>query len=434
MATTSLLPLWQRVEEHVTRFVSSCDALWQQRRRCLDTRHLMLAVFKLVAGRGADSYADVISDLADDAHLRRVSKSSLCVARRKLPAEAFQVLHEQIVKDAAAAWPRQGRHWRGRRVFAVDGTKVTLPRELVAAGYPVPYRGYYPTVLLSCLYCTGSKLPLECLLEATGDERSCAHEHLKAVARGDVVVYDRGYFSYALLREHVTSRKDAIFRLCAKGNFQEIEAFFRSRQPETVVRVSLKSDRCRSRYRSRLSAKDIKPLRLRLVKYRVGGEIYCLGTTLLAKRRFPRQELAKLYCARWGVEELFKSSKQTLQLEAFHSHSENGVRQEIYANVTLLTLARLVTHQAEMRLARGKRAATAWQANSRHALHQIARHLAELIAAHPHKPAKLAALVETLVTHVMRQRARKRPDRHYPRRSRRQHRRWMPKHHVSQPA
>ena len=49
--------------------------------------------------------------------------------------------------------------------------------------------------MLSCLYELAPKLPADFELHAHGNERTAALAHLAATAAGDVVVYDRGYFS-----------------------------------------------------------------------------------------------------------------------------------------------------------------------------------------------------------------------------------------------
>jgi hypothetical protein len=55
----------------------------------------------------------------------------------------------------------------------------------------------------------------------------------------------------ALLKAHVDSGKETIFRLTKRGNFGEVGAFFASPAREATVRVSLSSWHCRSHARSR---------------------------------------------------------------------------------------------------------------------------------------------------------------------------------------
>ncbi len=108
--------------------------------------------------------------------------------------------------------------WRGHRVFAVDGSKLNLPRALRACGYSLPSdNAHYPQGLLSCLYHLTSQLPWDFDLVAHGNERRCAMQHLTVLAPNDVVVYDRGYFSYVLLHQHAQTGIHAICRLQDSG-------------------------------------------------------------------------------------------------------------------------------------------------------------------------------------------------------------------------
>ena len=69
-----------------------------------------------------------------------------------------------------------------------------------------------------------------------------------------------------------------------------------------------------------------RPVPLRLVKYTHGGTEYVLGTTLLDPQRYSVAALADLYHARWGIEELYKISKQFLQVDEFHGRTERLAR------------------------------------------------------------------------------------------------------------
>ncbi len=95
----------------------------------------------------------------------------------------------------------------------MDGSKLNLPRGLLDAGYRVPSdNAHYPQGLLSCLYQLRSQLPVDFDLIAHADERQAARAHLDVLSPGDVVVYDRGYFSFAMLRAHVERGLHPVFQ------------------------------------------------------------------------------------------------------------------------------------------------------------------------------------------------------------------------------
>ena len=132
----------------------------------------------------------------------------MSAARAKVDEAIFKSLHAEILKRAGSS------QWKGHRVFAVDGSKINLPRPLLRAGYRLPQeRAHYPQGLLSCLYELTPKLPIDFDLHAHGDERAAALAHLPALAVGDVVVYDRGYYSYRVLLAHAERGVHPLFRL-----------------------------------------------------------------------------------------------------------------------------------------------------------------------------------------------------------------------------
>ena len=89
---------------------------------------------------------------------------------------------------------------------------------------------------------------------------------------------------------------------------------------------------------------------MRLIKYQIGDETICLGTTLLDQNLYTIQDFIDLYHSRWGVEELYKISKRIFIIEDFHAQTERGVKQEIFAHFALVTMNRIFANQADIDL------------------------------------------------------------------------------------
>ena len=101
------MQLWQDVIGTVVRVAGEHDREWLKRQRVLNTLLVMLFVFRRV--------------------------------------------HRALLEQAPA--DRPGRLWHGCRVFAVDGSKLNLPRPPVAAGYATPSAAaHFPQGLLRSLY------------------------------------------------------------------------------------------------------------------------------------------------------------------------------------------------------------------------------------------------------------------------------------------
>ncbi len=418
--------LWQDLIGALSAVATAHDQLWQVRRRVLNTLLVMLFVFRLVFAPRRQGYTATLAELWD--HCRAldvplpqpapVSDAAMVRARRKVHPEVFRQFHAEILRRA----DRPGPLWHGHRVFAVDGSKLTLPRPLREAGYPLPNaQAHYPQGLLSCLYRLHSKLPVDFDLHAHGDERAAARAHLRALAPSDLLVYDRGYYSFELLCAHRQRRLQAVFRIRRKAG-HALDRFIASDLTDTIAEIfpgpAALRELCRKHPRV-----EWRPVPLRLVKYTHGGTEYVLGTTLLDRQRYSVAALADLYHARWGIEELYKISKQFLQVDEFHGRTERLVQQELWAHFNLIAMTRSFTNRdaALCRAAVPADGKPPPQANFKHSLAVVSRHLEALLLRH-------TKFVRETVTRIAEcvgiGRRRPRPNRSYPRRSKRPAPKW----------
>ena len=171
------------------------------------------------------------------------------------------------------------------------------------------------------------------------------------------------------------------------------------------------------------TAAERPPCRLRLAKYVIRDKVYVLGTTLLDAGCYPAADLADLCHGRWSVEELYKASKEMLEIESFHSRSALGVKQELYAHFTRVAMARLFASRCEREF--GARAGEAdrspLRANFSHSLGAVERDLEALLL---HQALQLRDTLDRVLEHPARGPQRERPGRSYPRRSRRPSKKW----------
>jgi hypothetical protein len=435
------IALWEHVVDILHGIAAEYDKKWRQRKRLIDSLMLMLLIFRLVSSKGSQSYATTIDDLWDscdrlDLKLPQegsIAPSSFCAARKKLDESIFQGANTRILE--AYAPQRAGFTWRGHRLFGVDGTKINLPPSLVDFGYSTPNQAaHYPQGLASCLYELRSRLPVDFDLVSHGDERRCARGHLDALRETDVVVYDRGYFSYAMLHQHSHAGIHAIFRL-KERSFAPIKAFFSSEESEKLVTID-PSRASRRHILEKHPDLDIVPLQMRLLKYEIEGTTYCLGTTLVEpNHRYPLRDFKDVYHSRWGIEELYKVSKRVIEVEDFHSKTERGVKQELFAHFLLITMNRLFANQADANLngltgsslgsdepdPTGETAARI-QTNFKNCVHVIQRSLEELVLL----KSQISMAVQKAFASITQQYQRARPGRSYERKSRRPNPKWHP--------
>jgi len=424
--------LWENVIHIFHEVAAEYDQKWRVRRRVIDTLMLMLLIFRLVCSKNTQSYGTTIDELWDNCKQLKwplpqkssIAPSSFCSARQKLDETVFKCANQRIL---AAYADETGRYaWRRHRLFAIDGSKINLPLELRAYGYATPTPGaHYPQGLVSCLYQLKSQLPFDFDLVSHADERRCALRHLDVLEPDDVVVYDRGYFSYRLLHRHCETGIHAIFRLHA-SSASVVEEFMAGSQTEAEVTLR-PCGPARAKLRAESADAQAVPLSLRLLKYEIGGSTYCLGTTLLDACHYPLHELMDVYHSRWGIEELYKISKRLFVVEDFHAKTERGVKQELFAHFVLITLNRLFTNRADLELNPDQRSSSAPEetapqrkTNFKNAIHVLERGLEELLLLHE----QMQGVVQRVFRTVLSRHQRVRPNRSYVRRSMRPHTKW----------
>ncbi len=423
--------MWSRIADAAADIAARRDETWIKRRRTLNTLIIMLFVFRLALSRGRKGYTTVTAELWDQCRRlgvalpqpEPVAISSIAKARARVHEDVFRELHRGIL-----ARDTHGPDWNGRRTFAVDGSKINLPRPLAEAGYPLPSGGaHYPQGLLSCLYRLDSRMPVDFTLTSGADERAAARAHLGALSPGDVVVFDRGYFSFVLLRDMTARGLHPVFRI-QRNSAAGFDRFRDGDRDDALVRITPGKNALR-----RLKAAGIpepaSPIVLRLVRYDIGESRYVLATTLADTERYSRKDLSELYHGRWSIEELFKISKTTLAVEEFHGRSERGVRQELCAHFNLIAMARLFTNRGDAALDEAHEGdLPKMRTNFTNALAMLAGSLEELILT---QTSALADAVSRVANSVLAARARLRPGRSFPRRSQKPVGKWQRRRHQT---
>lgn len=421
--------VWQKVLSTLAETCADFDVAWRQRKRLIDTQLLVLFIFRLVFSKNKQSYGATITELWDQCRTigielpqsKPAAASAFSNARAKLSEDIFKLLNANIISHYTT--PKSDAMWLGHRLFAVDGTKVNLPRQLLEDGYKLPHRNaHYPFGLVSCLYQLRSKIPIDFDLKAATGERTQALSHLTKLTQGDIVVYDRGYFSYAMLYWHIEKAIHPIFRMPIQ-TYSVISDFMRSNKTDAIVEIALTREKY-TKIRAKEPNIDRQKLTLRLVKYQIGDNAYTLGTTLLDSDTYPVAELSKRYHERWGIEELYKMSKVLIEVQDFHGKSERGVKQELYAHFVIITLSRIFSNHIEHDINDGK-LSTAHQEtrlNMKNCLLTMSRHLESLLMQHNRM---LRKTLSVIVSSMMTCRQKVRPSRSYKRRSKKPFSKWQ---------
>ena len=263
-----------------------------------------------------------------------VSAPSFCTARYKITADLLRrMLHELAASfDGAFA---SSQRWLGRRVFAVDGTKINLQRsDELKREFGVPDGAYCPQVLVSILLDVCAKAPVDVVISPfASSEREHLFDMLPSLARGDVLVLDRGYPSHEVLQRLSMDGIDFLVRVPSSHTFKVIDELRESDGDDCIVRVDPPEG----------APMQWTPLTLRAIRLKTpdGAESFFL--TSLQKQQSTQNQLRELYHMRWQVEEFFKVMKSDyIGQGQFRSKLPAGVEQEIHALVLFLAITRVL--------------------------------------------------------------------------------------------
>ncbi len=314
------------------------DARWRKRRRVFDSLPVMPVVIRPVAAPRGQGYRTTLCGPWEQCAAAGVAPpqaeppaaSTACAARDRPAGAAFRRPRAGILASAPDPTP-----WKGRRILAVDGWRIALPREPADQGFRVADGAHHAQGMVSVLYRLRDRIPVDLHLSAHGNGRLAALTHPGRAAEGDVTVHHRGYRSFAMALAHAERGPGFVFRI--QGNANPVsDAFIAPSGTDRTVTPGAPRDGPSLRGRT---------LRVRLVRYVAGDTEFRLATSLLDSRRHRIQPLPDLHHGRWGTGEMYRSGKSVIG--DLHARSERGVRQEIYAAFVPRTPARRLSSRCD---------------------------------------------------------------------------------------
>lgn len=342
--------------------------------------------------------------------------SSVCEAKQKMPEDIFLKINKDLVlkyEEGVKEGLLLGKH----RIFAVDGTRLNLPREMVDCGYKKCNKdAYYPQGLMSCIYDINTHIVHDFCLEKNLNERICAAEHIKVLKKDDVVIFDRGYFSYLMLCQCMELRVHPIFRISLSLANKEIQNFLLSDKSDSIVKytpsATVKNQLKRQGYNLKFESVE-----LRLIKHAIDDKVYLYGTTLIGEE-YPKELFGKIYHNRWDIEELYKISKCLVNLEEFSSKLERGLKQEIYAHFVLINITRFFANISQITNKEDKNT----KYNFKNCLNIVGKNIQSIIFK---SKQFIAGIIQKMIAKISRIKQKIRPKRKYRRISHKPFNRWV---------
>lgn len=259
-----------------------------------------------------------------------VSESAFYKRLYAMPHDVFRA----VLQEVTAVVRRTGLERDGIKklapwaagIYAVDDTTLDalMRKTSVLQAHP---KGAMETLggRLSCALDLKTGLLAEVLYDpdAAANEKPHFGKLLDVMGTNNLFVLDLGYFSFPLFD-----------RLTDSGNF--FVTRMRQKTSYEVVIKGVDTDVYRDsliylgKHRADRAAHPV-----RLVEFKLGDQWHAYVTNMLDPRKLGVEQLWKLYCERWGIENVFAVLKQNLKLAFIHPCKTNGILAQIWATLTV---------------------------------------------------------------------------------------------------
>jgi hypothetical protein len=278
-----------------------------------------------------DSYQQVFRWLERYGPKQTPGRSTLCEARKRLGPAPLRRLAQAVIRLLGTPGT-PGAFYQDMRLMALDGFIVDVPDTPTnehAFGRPGSGRspGAFPQVRVLSLCEVGSHVLWRSLLKPCHrGEISMTPYLLRFLMANMLLLWDRNFLSYDLVRLVIGRRAQLLARIKKNLVFQPIQAFSDGSYLAKLYPTA------------KARRHDTDGIVVRIIDYtfddanRPGsGEKHRLLTTLLDKSLHPAQRLIELYHERWE-EEMTIDELKTHQRErpVLRSQTPAGVVQEIY--------------------------------------------------------------------------------------------------------
>lgn len=319
------------------------------RERSLTIEHTVGLIMSMALARNGSGY-DISSqnyfrELAAeiDLDIAPVRHQSVSEARAKLQWQGFEYLLEvaNIERDGLS----KEFKFKGHITRAIDGTSFFTPRsnellEHFSCRNTRSAEGttHYPYGLCVTAINVFTGQPTAAVIDDyKSSERKLLKQIMGKFKRGDLSLLDRGLGGQTVYLEFQSSGQFFIHRAKTTGDRVAgyIQEFLNSKKDQQIKKISIKDEDTNEEFQMQL--------RLILGPPDSEGKPIVFVTNLLSKKKYKRSQIQELYQKRWSVETLYNRVKNLLCLEKFHAKTYNGIMQEIFSNLLVLSLTAAAT-------------------------------------------------------------------------------------------
>jgi hypothetical protein len=159
------------------------------------------------------SYNKVNVNLYNNNENNNVSSQAYINKRKKINIENLNNINIELIKS----FYLHLNIYNNERLIAVDGTQLNFLYSLNDK-FNVSSNNNYTYTYLSCLYDVNMKIPINYLV-SNNDERTMLKNQLSYLNKNDILIADRGYYSYELVQTINKKNLKFIFRISKYNEF-----------------------------------------------------------------------------------------------------------------------------------------------------------------------------------------------------------------------
>ena len=285
------------------------------------------------------------------------STAAYTKARQRLAQATLQGVDAHLVQRMEQS-VTSAQLWLERRVRVIDGTTVSMPDTPVnQKKYPQPSTQKpgcgFPQMRIAGLFSLASGALLDHAKSSIQVHESILLGRLMpALAKGDVILADRGFCSFRSFHKIARAGVDALMRLngARKVDFRKGKKL----GPNDRLIEWKKPAKCpksctQEEFDALPDTQTLRHVRLIVSARGMRTQTITLVTTLLDPTAYPLQQLGELYFQRWSVELRFREIKITLGMDVLRCQTPAMVEKEVMMHAISYNLVRALMQGAALR-------------------------------------------------------------------------------------
>lgn len=240
--------------------------------------------------------------------------------------------------------------WRGKRLIAVDGSRVNLvaTKALKTAfgGQSNQQKSFCGAQAIVQFDVLNKLFIYSRLAPYRTAELNMAWQAIDNLKADMIAIYDRNFANYKTIALHMWSEQQPGLVIRARESHKFIKTFLATGLASQVVQMYPGITAIEGMHAAGFIITADTALTVRLVRVELSsGQTEVLITTLREEDGYETEAFKDLYNKRWGVETGIGTAKNILQLESMSGQTAQSVYQDFYATILVTNLVSLLARQ-----------------------------------------------------------------------------------------